>query len=60
LQQQLVKIALLQLQPPHSPPFAMQPVNQPSSIAAKEISVSVLQLLNVSQDYVTQFLLEHL
>jgi hypothetical protein len=59
LQLLLVKIALLQLQPLHSPPFAMQPVNQPSSIAVKVISVSVLQSLNVSQVCVTQFLLEH-
>jgi hypothetical protein len=59
LQQQLVKIALLQLQHPHWLPFAMQRVNPPSSIAVKEISVSVLQLLNDFQVYATQFLLEH-
>jgi hypothetical protein len=54
-----VKIALLQPQHLHWLPFAMQRVNPPSSIAAKVISVSVLQLLNVFLGYATVFQLEH-
>jgi hypothetical protein len=54
-----VKIACLLQQLPHLPHYAMQLVNRRSSIAVKEISVSVLQLLNDFQVYATQFLLEH-
>jgi hypothetical protein len=55
LQLLLAKIASLQPQPPLSPLYAMQPVNLRSYIAAKEISASVLQSLNVYQVYVTLF-----
>jgi hypothetical protein len=40
-------------------PFAMQRVNLPSSIAAKEISVSVLQSQSASLVFATLSLLAH-
>jgi hypothetical protein len=48
-----VKIDLSQLLHRLLPHFAMQPVNQRSCIAVKEISESVLQLQNVYLDFVT-------
>jgi hypothetical protein len=53
------KIALLQPLPPLSRRYAMPQENPRSFIAAKEISVSVLLLLNDFQVYATLSLLEH-
>jgi hypothetical protein len=50
-----VKIDSLPQQPLHWLLFAMQPVNQRSCIAVKEISEFVLLSLNDSQDFATQF-----
>jgi hypothetical protein len=43
----------------HSPHFAMRQENRHSSTAVKEISVSVLPLLNVYLVFATQYLLVH-
>jgi hypothetical protein len=59
LQLQRVKIALLQPLPRHLPLFVMPLANLHSYIAAKEISVSVLQSLKDFQVYVTLFQLVH-
>jgi hypothetical protein len=59
LQEQLEKIVSLQQQVQPLLLYAMQPVNQLSSIAAKEIFESVLQLQSVYQDYVTLSLWVH-
>jgi hypothetical protein len=54
-----VKIAYLPQQHQHLLRCAMQPVNLPSYIAAKEISESVLQSLNVYLGFATLFQLAH-
>jgi hypothetical protein len=59
LPQLLVKIASLQLLPRRLLLYAMPLANLHSCTAAKEISVSVLQSLNVFQVYVTLFQLAH-
>jgi hypothetical protein len=51
----LARIVYLQLLLPHLLPCAMQQVNPHSSIAAKEISVSALQLPSVYLACVIQF-----
>jgi hypothetical protein len=58
-QQPLAKIASSQLLLQHLPHFAMPQANPRSSIAAKEISESVLLSLNAYQDFATLFLSEH-
>jgi hypothetical protein len=55
----LVKIVCSLLLPQPLPHFAMQLVNRHSYTAAKEISESVLLLLNAYQVCVTLFQLEH-
>jgi hypothetical protein len=59
LQEQLEKIVSLQQQVQLLLLYAMQPVNQLSSIAAKVIFASVLRLQNVYQDCVTPSLSVH-
>jgi hypothetical protein len=59
LQGQQVKIASLAQQVRLLPRCAMQPVNQPSSIAAREIFVSVLPLQSASQVFAIQYRWEH-
>jgi hypothetical protein len=59
LQELLEKIVSLQRQVQPLLLYAMQPVNQLSSIAAKVIFESVLQLQSVYQDYVTLSPLVH-
>jgi hypothetical protein len=54
LQELLEKIVSLQQQVQPLLLYAMQLVNLLSSIAAKEIFASVLQLQSVYQDYATQ------
>jgi hypothetical protein len=54
-----VKIAYWPLLPQHLLRYVMQPVNLRSCTAAKEISESVLQLLNVSLVFATLFQLAH-
>jgi hypothetical protein len=59
LQAQQVKIVYLLQQAQHLPLFAMQLVNRRSSIADKEIFVSVSLSLNVYLVFAIQYLLVH-
>jgi hypothetical protein len=54
-----VRIVYLLQQAQHLPLCVMQRVNRRSSIAAKEIFVSVSLLLNVYLVFAIQYLLEH-
>jgi hypothetical protein len=53
------KIVYLLLLAHHLPPYVMQQVNPHSSIAAKEISESASQSLNVFQVFAIQYPLAH-